>query len=430
MLQLPKQIVETDIPYDPNNSEAYVYKHINLSKNNKTYGGKRLGKPDGSYICSSSSEEFKADFMNPNYKWRFEVITYGTEQYCLAVENRMLLDNNAADSDDWYNKHNGGSTLNIPRVNLIKAIAKEITETKSYKGVKCTYIKVKDIPTTRLQIREFTYDKEHIITLRNIINTTHSLEHLIWVSVKNRTYRGQKGELGIDGNHSIEAALISDFGAEGMIPSLRLDNLPADFTDDEIDLLAMYLNPRVKNPKLPTDIPTIARRVANLLMQGLDTNSKEIQQIYHDFHLTVAEKGKTSKIAREMKEEMNPSNELTWINYGAGDEKRKIQSIILDEQLTNDNKTGIWSKCYSTAKFSAWADIHDIMNWNRENPHNKVHTYKIRFYHADKDYEQKWINELQKKNIIAIEDVFNPHNIKREWVFLDPQRNKLTRGGI
>jgi hypothetical protein len=36
MLQLPKQIVETDIPYDPNNSEAYVYKHINLSKNNKT----------------------------------------------------------------------------------------------------------------------------------------------------------------------------------------------------------------------------------------------------------------------------------------------------------------------------------------------------------------------------------------------------------
>ena len=173
MLQLPKQIVETDIPYDPNNSEAYVYKHINLSKNNKTYGGKRLGKPDGSYICSSSSEEFKADFMNPNYKWRFEVTTYGTEQYCLAVENRMLLDNNAADSDDWYNKHNGGSTLNIPRVNLIKAIAKEITETKSYKGVKCTYIKVKDIPTTRLQIREFTYDKEHIIILRNIINTTH-----------------------------------------------------------------------------------------------------------------------------------------------------------------------------------------------------------------------------------------------------------------
>jgi hypothetical protein len=116
-------------------------------------------------------------------------------------------------------------------------------------------------------------------------------------------------------------------------------------------------------------------------------------------------KGKSSKIAREMKEEMNPCNELTWINYGPGDAKRiKYKVIILDEQLTNDNNWYL-VQCYSTAKFSAWADIHYIMNWNSENPHNKVHTDKIRFYHADKDYEQKWINELQKKNIIAIETI-------------------------
>ena len=430
MIDLPKQIVSHDIPYDTNNSEAYVYKYINLSKDNKTYGGKRLGKPDGSYICSSSSEEFKADFMNPEYEWRFEVTTYGSEQYCLAVENRMLLDNDAANSDEWYNLHPGGSSMSIPRVNLVKAIADEITETKSYKGVKCSYIKVKDIPKGRLQIREFTYDKEHITRLKNIINTKHSLEHLIWVSVKNRTYRGQTGELGIDGNHSIEASLVSDFGAEGMLPGLRLDNLPPDFSDDELDLLSMYLNPRVANPRLPTDIPTIARRVANFMIQGLDTNSKEVQQIYHDFHLTVAEKSKCSKLAREMKEEISPTNELTWINYGAGDEKRNIQNIISGEQITNDNKTGIWSKCYSTAKFNPWADIHGIMNWNRKNPHNKVHTYKIRFYHADKNYKQRWIKELEQENIIGIEDTFSPHNIKRDWIFLKETREKLTKGGV
>ena len=425
MQSLPKQIVESDIPYDTNNSEAYVYKHINLSKNNKTYGGKRAGKPDGSYICSSSSKEFKADFMNPKYKWRFEVTTYGTEQYCYAVENQMLLDNNAAISDDWYNLHNGGSSMSIPRVNLVKAIAKEITETKSYKGIKCTYIKVKDIPKGRFQIREFTLDKEHIIALRNIINTTHTLEHLIWVSVKNKTYRGQKGELGIDGNHSIEAALISTFGAEGMLPALRLDNLPTDFTDDEVDLLAMYLNPRVANPRLPTDIPTIARRVANLMIQGLDTNSKEIQQIYHDFHLTVAEKAKTSKTAKEMKEEMSPSNELTWINYGVGDEKRVIQNIISDEHITNDNRTGIWSKCYSTAKYNAWSDLHDIINWNIDNPHNKIHTYRVRFYHADKEYKKLWIDDRKLKNEKAIDKLLNPNNITRKWTYLKETRNKL-----
>ena len=131
-----------------------------------------------------------------------------------------------------------------------------------------------------------------------------------------------------------------------------------------------------------------------------------------------------------MKEEISPTNELTWINYGAGDEKRNIQNIISGEQITNDNKTGIWSKCYSTAKFNPWADIHGIMNWNRKNPHNKVHTYKIRFYHADKNYKQRWIKELEQENIIGIEDTFSPHNIKRDWIFLKETREKLTKGGI
>ena len=40
---------------------------------------------------------------------------------------------------------------------------------------------------------------------------------------------------------------------------------------------------------------------------------------------------------------------MTWINYGAGDEKRAIESILHKEQTTNDNRTGIWSKCYSTS---------------------------------------------------------------------------------
>ena len=426
MINLPKQIVESNIPYDTNNSEAYVYKHINLSKNNKTYGGKRAGKPDGSYICSSSSKEFKADFMNPKYKWKFEVTTYGTEQYCYAVENQMLLDNNAAISDDWYNLHNGGSSMSIPRVNLVKAIAKEITETKSYKGIKCAYIKVKDIPIGRLQIREFTYDKEHTTALKNIINTTHTLEHLIWVSIKNKTYRGQTGELGIDGNHSIEAALISDHGAEGLIPALRLDNLPVDFTDDEVDLLAMYLNPRVANPRLPTDIPTIARRVANFMIQGLNTNSKEVQQIYYDFHLTVAEKAKCSKLAGEMKEEMSPSKELTWINYGTGDEKRVIQDIILDEHITNDNRTGIFSKCYSTAKYGSQNDLYEMMIWNRDNPHNKITTYKIRWYHKDEEYKKIWEDKWQNNNEFMIDKLLKSHGIKRDWTYLDETRSKLT----
>ena len=63
-------------------------------------------------------------------------------------------------------------------------------ETKSYKGIKSVYRKLKDIPKTRLQIREFTLDPEHTKTLRNIINTKQTMDHLIWVSITGRKYRG------------------------------------------------------------------------------------------------------------------------------------------------------------------------------------------------------------------------------------------------
>lgn len=426
-MKLPKQIVESDIKYDGNNSEAFVYKFICLTKNNKQYGGYHKGKPGDGYMNSSKNKEFAKDWMNPKNKWRYEVNTYGDKEYCKSVENRMLEDANAKDSPNWYNDHNGGSKLKVIRTKLVASIAREITKNKSYKGITPTYIRVKDIPdkSSRLQIREFTLDPSHVTKLRNIINDKQSLDHLMWVSIKNRTYKGQTGEIGVDGNHSIESAEKSDFGGEGQMPSLRIPNekLP-NLTDDEIDLLAMMLNPRTENPTLETDFPTIARMISNQRIKGLDSNSKEIQEIKDFYHLTTSQKAKVSKLANDMYKEQVP-NEMTWINYGAGDEKKEVDEIISDEHITNDNRTGIWSKCYSTAKYNAWSDLHDIINWNIDNPHNKIHTYRVRFYHADKEYKKLWINDRKLKNEKAIDKLLNPNNITRKWTYLKETRNKL-----
>ena len=37
-MQLPKQIIDSKIPYDPDNNEAYVYKLTNLKKKNTSQG--------------------------------------------------------------------------------------------------------------------------------------------------------------------------------------------------------------------------------------------------------------------------------------------------------------------------------------------------------------------------------------------------------
>tara|TARA_B100000780_G_scaffold137749_1_gene96412 strand:- start:191 stop:1483 length:1293 start_codon:yes stop_codon:yes gene_type:complete len=426
-MKLPKQIVESDIKYDGNNSEAFVYKFICLTKNNRQYGGYHKGKPGDGYMNSSKNKEFAKDWMNPKNKWRYEVNTYGDKEYCKSVENRMLEDANAKDSPNWYNDHNGGSKLKVIRTKLVASIATQITENKSYKGITPSYIRVKDIPgkSSRLQIREFTLDPDHITKLRNIINDKQSLDHLMWVSVKNRTYRGQTGEIGVDGNHSIESAETSDFGGEGQMPSLRIPNeLLPNLTDDEIDLLAMMLNPRTENPRLQTDFPTIARMISNQRIKGLDSNSKEIQEIKDFYHLTTSQKAKVSKLANDMYKEQVP-NEMTWVNYGAGDEKKEVDEIISDEHITNDNRTGIFSKCYSTAMYHSQNDLYEMMIWNRDNPHNKITTYRIRWYHKDKEYKDIWESKWQKNNEFMIDKLLKSHGIKRKWTYLKETRNRL-----
>ena len=131
-------------------------------------------------------------------------------------------------------------------------------------------------------------------------------------------------------------------------------------------------------------------------------------------------------IKKQKKEEVSPSKELTWINYGTGDEKRVIQDIILDEHITNDNRTGIFSKCYSTAKYGSQNDLYEMMIWNRDNPHNKITTYRIRWYHKDEEYKKIWEDKWQNNNEFMIDKLLKNHGIKRDWTYLKPTRSKLT----
>jgi len=426
--ELPKQITEFNVPYDPNNCEAFLYKFTNLN-NNKVYIGIHKGKPFDGYMFSSENEEFHSDFMNPNAKFKYEVLYYGSYEYMGAVEQNLLQEVNAKDNPLYYNNSNGGSNIVLPNINKLKYIVESIQNEKSYEGAQVVYTPVKQLPGNRLQIREFTKDPAHVSKLKGIINDKSSLEHLLVVILKNRLYRGQLGDLVVDGNHSIEATEESKFGKSGMIPTVTFaEHLHKDLTDDEVDILALMFNPREENPRLQSTPEDIARQVCNLKLKGIDTGSKEVQDLYHYFHLTKAEKTKVSKIANEMYLEIKP-NHTTWIDYGAGDEKKTILGIIKTETVSVFNNSGIFSKCYSTAKYNPWSDIYDIILWNKDNPHNKIHTYRVRWYHKDKDYKDIWEKKWKSNNEYVIDEILGKHNIKRDWIYLPETRDKLTRKG-
>jgi len=428
--QLPKQIVEDHVPYDKTFSEAFLYRFTNLL-NGRIYVGIHKGQPYDGYMFSSKNKEFHKDFMNPNSKWKYEVLQYGSYDYVGATEHTLLKNANAKDNDNYYNKSNGGSSIVLPRIKLLQSIVNDIRKNKSYKGAEMMLISVKNLPDNAVQVREFTLDTDHVNTLRDIINDKRSLEHLTVIILKDRTYCGMTGDLIIDGNHSIAGAIASETGDEGIIPTLQIPkHLHENLTDMEVDLLATMLNPRDENPTLPTDLPTIAKHVCAMRLQGLDSNGKEIQEYKDNFHLSKKQKSKVSKLANEMYLKVVP-NTSTWINYGVGEEGKKIKKLLKKEhtgigKYTKDNKTGIFSKCYSTAKYGSQNDLYEMMIWNRDNPHNKITTYKIRWYHKDQKFKDIWEDKWQKNNEYMIDELLKDKGIKRDWTYLDETRSKLT----
>ena len=71
METLPKQVVEQNVPYDPYNSEAFLYKFTNL-QSNKKYIGIHKGKPYDGYLNSSTNEQLHEDWLQPNAQFRYD----------------------------------------------------------------------------------------------------------------------------------------------------------------------------------------------------------------------------------------------------------------------------------------------------------------------------------------------------------------------
>jgi hypothetical protein len=424
MNSLPKQIVKQNIAFNHDNSEAFVYKFTNL-KTNQKYIGIHKGQPFDGYLHSSSNLDFHEDFLSPNAEFQYDVIEYGTYNYVTSVEHTLLKEVNAKDNPEYYNKSNGVPGMSVPRVAECEYVANQIGK-KEYNGVEPQYIPVSMLPKHKLQIREFTLQPEHVKSLRDRINDQASLTHLMVVILSNRKYRGRTGDLIIDGNHSIEAAKTSRYGDAGQMPVLRIpEDMHESWTDEEVDLISLMLNPREENPRLPSSLEDIAKQVCNLMLQGFEANSKPIKTLKDHFKLTSNEKSKVSKLARKMYEEINPPA-ATWIDYGTGSEGREIKKLIEKECVTHGHYTGIFSKCYSTSKYNAWSDLYDMILHNQKNPENLITTYRVRWYHVNAKYKKTWEDKWRKNNETVIDSLLKTHNIKRDWDYLPETRDKVS----
>jgi len=89
--------------------EAFVYTWVNLT-NNKKYIGYHKGSLDDGYICSSKSNLFWNDFINPDMQWERVILFEGTRNECLEKEQLLLKDLDLM-SDEYYNNARGASII-------------------------------------------------------------------------------------------------------------------------------------------------------------------------------------------------------------------------------------------------------------------------------------------------------------------------------
>lgn len=224
--------------------EAYVYRWTHKITNKK-YIGYHKGSIHDSYDTSATCQEMIDAFGEGNLE--FEVVAKGTVEDMIALERKMLLEVDARNNDEYYNKSNGGGAA---LKNFIKPSLDTLQESIVSRSFEVQTIKKEEIATyDKFQVRFNEIDTKHVKTIRDKIDDKNGdTSDFVPINAL-QDYNGPGQHLILDGNHRIVAAM----------DSLRCRYLPVQFIPKsaykefktlELKALANRLNPQPDKPTL------------------------------------------------------------------------------------------------------------------------------------------------------------------------------------
>ena len=351
-----------------NGESAWGYKLINTVNKMWYYG---IGQGD---IEKYDTGSYNPKLMNAFSKGQIEreIVRVDNSYRSMQIWERELLSELDAENDDTsYNDNNGFSKIKrLPRVDMCKDIADEIRKYKSYCGYEITDI---DLSTEKefkgkigilkptsflrdwgsLQPRHNLYVAEHLKNLEEKIDqykgNLEAIEQetgqtLFGVVLQNRKQKNKpKADLKIDGNHTFESTVRSRYGFTLKVLYIP-ESIHNDWTEDEIRLIAEYLNPIDEMTTLQTAEEDAIKTAVELSIK-YDKDSSVVNDYLNKHKFTSKAKDRikknvTTQLNKMDKEAARPKN---FIDHTLPEYREIMKDKVNDYEIESGTYSTYWS---------------------------------------------------------------------------------------
>jgi hypothetical protein len=257
------------------NYEAYVYQ-ITVNDTGKKYIGFHKGKFDGTYHHSSKDPVFMEDFAKGNNK--IELIKTGTAIDMATLEHNMLLEVDAKNNDEYYNKSNGGGMF-VKTVGKLDDIMELYQLIKNKEFTVQMVKKAVVVALKRYQTRVDNTDMKHVQILADTMMDKHGNIDDFDPVVVLEDFSKDGEDIILDGNHTTLAAKQVSHVIKMPVMYITKD-IWSQFDETQLQILANLLNPQQEKASKPGSVDDqIDWIFKNFQNKGVPADSLENVQI-------------------------------------------------------------------------------------------------------------------------------------------------------
>jgi len=257
------------------NYEAYVYQ-ITVNDTGKKYIGFHKGKFDGTYHHSSKDPVFQEDFAKGNNK--IELIKTGTAIDMATLEHNMLLEVDAKNNDEYYNKSNGGGMF-VKTVGKLDDIMELYQLIKNKEFTVQMVKKAVVVALKRYQTRVDNTDTKHVQILADTMMDKHGKIDDFDPVIVLEGFSKNGEDIILDGNHTTLAAKQVSHVIKMPVMYITKD-IWSQFDETQLQILANLLNPQQEKASKPGSVEDqIDWIFKNFQNKGVPADSLENVQI-------------------------------------------------------------------------------------------------------------------------------------------------------